>query len=110
MISMAPLPPEEKNAPKNFKGSVEYRISISGLSNAWDVGLFGVNGNQLAAKETTSGNSKVLSLELKDEAALRYMQENSFLAFKLTGKGEVSRDYPVEVRIEVIPKASSGTK
>ncbi len=110
MISMASLPSEEKNAARNIKGPLEYRISISGLSNSWDVALFNSNGEQFDAKETISGNSKILSLELKDEAAFRSLLENGFLAFKLNGKGEVNRDYPIEVRAEVVPRAGGGIK
>lgn len=110
MISMASLPPEERNAARNTKGPLEYRIAISGLSNSWDVALFNSNGEQFDAKESISGNSKVLSVELKDEEAYRSLLENGFLAFKLNGKGEVNRDYPIEVRAEVVSRAGSGTK
>jgi Galactose oxidase, central domain/Kelch motif len=98
---LTPLPRGSEEAIKDKKAPVICKITISGLNEAWDVAPFSVEGVPLKVERSESRGSLVLTLAFLNADKFRAMRDSSHLAFQLTSKGEVGREYPVEVKMDV---------
>jgi Galactose oxidase, central domain len=101
---LAPLPPGGEESVKDRKVPVICKITISGLNDAWDVALFSEEGMPLKLERSESRGAIVLTLAFVDAEKFRAMQESSYLAFQLSSKGEIGREYRVEAEMEVMSR------